>query len=306
MTRRGDTMTGTARPAPGGSGGAAPGWLELALRLAGPGLLIASGAIHLDLYLTGYKSIPTIGWLFLLQVIAALGLGLAALALRSAVAALAAAGFSLATLGGYLLSVWIGLFGFKEVRTTAGIVAGVLEVAAFAALVTLAVVRVPGSRPAGLTARIPGLTGRMAGTAAGGLAVVALVLLGVAVAGAGGGGSQGTPAGGLRTAAIGGAQVLTNANGLTLYWFARDTPGKSACYGSCAQYWLPLTGPVNGTGIAGTFGTIKRTDGTLQATYNGRPLYTYIADSGPGQAHGNNLNLNGGLWHEVTVTGAAG
>ena len=140
-------MTGTARPAPGGSGSAAPGRLELALRLAGPGLLIASGAIHLDLYLTGYKSIPTIGWLFLLQVIAAFGLGLAALALRSAVAALAAAGFSLATLGGYLLSVWIGLFGFKEVRTTAGIVAGVLKVAAFAALVALAVVRVPG-RPA--------------------------------------------------------------------------------------------------------------------------------------------------------------
>ena len=86
--------------------------------------------------------------------------------------------------------------------------------------------------------------------------------------------------GGLRTAAIGGAQVLTNANGLTLYWFAPDTPGKSACYGSCAQYWPPLKGPVTGTGIAGTFGTIKRTDGTLQATYNGRPLYTYIADSG--------------------------
>ena len=102
--------------------------------LAGPGLLIASGAIHLDLYLTGYRSIPTIGWLFLLQVIAAFGLGLAVLALRSRLAAAAAAGFALATLGGYLLSVWIGLFGFKEVRTTAGITAGVLEIAAFTAL----------------------------------------------------------------------------------------------------------------------------------------------------------------------------
>ena len=51
------------------------------LRVAGAGLLIATGAIHLDLYLTGYRTIPTIGWLFLLQVIAAFGLGLAVLAI---------------------------------------------------------------------------------------------------------------------------------------------------------------------------------------------------------------------------------
>jgi predicted lipoprotein with Yx(FWY)xxD motif len=50
-------------------------------------------------------------------------------------------------------------------------------------------------------------------------------------------------------------------------------------------------------------GTITRSDGTTQAVYNGHPLYTYIADTAPGQAHGNNLNLNGGLWHEVTVSG---
>jgi hypothetical protein len=51
------------------------------LRMAGAGLLIAAGATHLDLYLTGYRTIPTIGWLFLLQVIAAFGLGLAVLAI---------------------------------------------------------------------------------------------------------------------------------------------------------------------------------------------------------------------------------
>jgi len=93
------------------------------LRVAGAGLLIAAGAIHLDLYLTGYRTIPVIGWLFLLQVIAAFGLGLAVLAIggRSGIAgrlaAAAGAGFPLATLGGYLLSVWTGLFGFREVRT---------------------------------------------------------------------------------------------------------------------------------------------------------------------------------------------
>ena len=55
--------------------------------------------------------------------------------------------------------------------------------------------------------------------------------------------------------------------------------------------------------VSGTFGTIKRSDGSAQATYNGHPLYTYVGDSAPGQAHGNNLNLNGGLWHEVTTSG---
>jgi predicted lipoprotein with Yx(FWY)xxD motif len=50
-------------------------------------------------------------------------------------------------------------------------------------------------------------------------------------------------------------------------------------------------------------GTITRPDGSTQATYDRHPLYTYIADTAPGQAHGNNLNLNGGLWHEVTVPG---
>jgi hypothetical protein len=79
-----------------------------------------------------------IGWLFLLQVIAAFGLATAVLVTGSRLAALAGAGFVLSTLGGYLLSVWIGLFGFKEIRTTAGIVAGVIEVAAFAVLAMLA------------------------------------------------------------------------------------------------------------------------------------------------------------------------
>ena len=48
--------------------------------------------------------------------------------------------------------------------------------------------------------------------------------------------------------------------------------------------------------------TITRTDGSHQLTYNGHPLYTYIGDTAPGQASGNNLNLNGGLWHEVPTS----
>jgi predicted lipoprotein with Yx(FWY)xxD motif len=110
----------------------------------------------------------------------------------------------------------------------------------------------------------------------------------------------------LKTTKIGGATVLTNGKGFTLYWFAPDTSTTSKCNGSCAAYWPPMKGPVTaGTGVTGKLGTIKRSDGSTQATYNGHPLYTYVADSAPGQAKGNGLNINGGLWHEVTVSGAA-
>jgi predicted lipoprotein with Yx(FWY)xxD motif len=98
--------------------------------------------------------------------------------------------------------------------------------------------------------------------------------------------------------------VLTSAKGLTLYLFVPDTASTSKCYGSCAQYWPPVLGsPTAGLGVTGALGTIKRTDGTLQATYDGHPLYTYIADTVPGQDRGNNVNLNGGLWKVVPVSG---
>ena len=283
--------------------------LRIGLRVAGAALLAATGGIHLDLYLTGYRSIPTIGWLFLLQVIAAFGLALAVLVTGSRLAAAAGAGFALSTLGGYLLSIWIGLFGFREVRTTAGIVAGVIEVAAFAALAVLALIPPasppgqPPARPGPLDRLLDGIPG--ASWAVAGVCVIALVLLGVAVGGAGGPTPASTSASGsLKAVQIGGVRVLANARGFTLYWFAPDTPAKSVCNGSCAAYWPPVKGPVTaGPGVAGTLGTIKRSDGSTQATYDGHPLYTYVGDSAPGQAHGNNLNLNGGLWHEVPTAG---
>ncbi len=110
----------------------------------------------------------------------------------------------------------------------------------------------------------------------------------------------------LKTAKIGGATVLTSAKGFTLYWFAPDTATKSNCNGSCATYWPPVKGPATaGAGVTGKLGTITRSDGSTQATYNGHPLYTYVSDTAPGQAKGNGLNVSGGVWHEVTVSGAA-
>src|ERR1700679_1515486 len=129
-----DAVTSVAKPGRARMRTPRSGWIWVALRVIGAGLLFATGAIHLDLYLTGYRTIPTIGWLFLIQVIAAFGLGAIILASGSRLAAAAGAGFAIATLGGYLLSLRISLFGFREVRTTAGIVAGVIEVAAFAVL----------------------------------------------------------------------------------------------------------------------------------------------------------------------------
>jgi predicted lipoprotein with Yx(FWY)xxD motif len=287
------------------------------LRLAGGGLLVATAAIHLDLYLTGYRTIPTIGWLFLLQVIAAFVLGLAVLAIPARlvvpgrVAAVAGAGFAASTLGGYLLTVWIGLFGFKEVSTTAGIVAGVIEIVAIAVLAVLALLPAPDGTPARFPAQIPAALTRAGGATAGAAVVAGAVLLGVALAGAAappapataGGTAGGTTAGAtLKTTTIGGVKILTNAKGFTLYSFAPDTPTTSKCYGSCAAYWPPVTGTAAGTSLPGKVTTITRTDGSHQLTYNGHPLYTYIGDSHPGQDSGNKVNLNGGLWLDVPVS----
>jgi predicted lipoprotein with Yx(FWY)xxD motif len=270
--------------------------------IAGAAFLIASGAIHLDLYLTGYNSIPTIGTLFLLQIIAAFLLAVAIPATGHRLAYAAGAGFAISTLGGYLLSLKVGLFGFTEVRTTSGIVAGIIDVAAFAVLsVGLLSGLNLGSRPA-MRRPVPVVAAA---------SVIALALLGVFVAtpktepavSASGGGSGGTGQT-LDARSINGANLLTNSKGFTLYTFAPDKLDKSVCYGDCAAYWPPVSGNMTaGPGVTGKIGTIKRTDGSTQATYDGHPLYTYVGDKGPGQDGGNNINLNGGLWRDVPVTG---
>jgi predicted lipoprotein with Yx(FWY)xxD motif len=125
---------------------------------------------------------------------------------------------------------------------------------------------------------------------------------------AGGNSSSAAAAGGGNTVTektIGGQQVLVDSKGMTLYWFAIDTSTASKCTGSCLTYWPPVKGPVTaGSGVTGTLGTITGSDGTKQATYLGHPLYTYVGDKAPGDNKGNGLNISGGLWWEMTVSGS--
>jgi len=128
------------------------------------------------------------------------------------------------------------------------------------------------------------------------------------------GGSGSSPAaaapagasGSLSTMKVGSATLLTNSKGFTLYWFVPDTSTTSKCDASCIKYWPPVPGPASaGSGVTGTLGVITRTNGAKQATWDGHPLYTYVGDTSPGMAKGNGLNISGGVWHEIALTGKA-
>jgi predicted lipoprotein with Yx(FWY)xxD motif len=101
--------------------------------------------------------------------------------------------------------------------------------------------------------------------------------------------------------------IIVDSHGLTLYDFHRDEGAKSACYGACASVWPPLktsgTPQTTGGVEASKLGTAKRTDGTTQVTYGGRPLYTYAGDRKPGDAKGNGITSFGGSWHALHPNG---
>jgi predicted lipoprotein with Yx(FWY)xxD motif len=108
----------------------------------------------------------------------------------------------------------------------------------------------------------------------------------------------------LKMTTFNGKKVLTNAQGMAVYWFAPDSSTKSACSKTCLKFWPIVPGPATaGTGVTGTLGVIT-TNGVKQVTYNGHPLYTYVGDTSPGQVKGNALNASGGLWWVMTPTGA--
>ena len=102
-------------------------------------------------------------------------------------------------------------------------------------------------------------------------------------------------------------RILFDGRGFVLYGFTRDPRGKSVCSGACAKAWPPYivkAQPRAGTGVdAGRLGTVKRADGSLQATYAGRPLYYYVGDTKPGQILCQNVTEFGGVWRVVRPSG---
>jgi predicted lipoprotein with Yx(FWY)xxD motif len=103
--------------------------------------------------------------------------------------------------------------------------------------------------------------------------------------------------------------ILVSSKGRTLYLFAKDTSGKSACTSRCAQYWPPLLSqgrPTAGTGVkASLVGQTKRTDGSMQVTYNRHPLYTFALDKQAGQVNGEASSNFGAKWYAVSAAGTA-
>ena len=102
-------------------------------------------------------------------------------------------------------------------------------------------------------------------------------------------------------------RIVVDSKGRTLYAFANDKNGRSACSGTCATYWPPLltSGKVRaGHGVkASLLRTTKRGDGKLQVTYNRHPLYTFKLDTKAGQTNGEGLNDFGGVWETLSPAG---
>lgn len=87
---------------------------------------------------------------------------------------------------------------------------------------------------------------------------------------------------------------LVDAKGMTLYIFDKDSAGKSACNGQCAQNWPPLMAPA-GAAASGDWSVVTRDDGAKQWAYKGKPLYTWVKDTKPGDATGEGVANN--TWH---------
>ena len=168
--------------------------------------------------------------------------------------------------------------------------------------------------------RIGGLARRavppgLAAVAAAGL----LAACGSAGAGSGPatGGTHGTAAGSGMVISVrklsGVGAVLADRSGKTLYSPQQEAHGTIMCTGGCLSFWFPVPATAGATlhapaGATGALGTIHRTGGLTQLTYNGKPLYTFRLDQAPGQAHGNDFTDHFGgatfTWHVLTTSGA--
>ena len=113
----------------------------------------------------------------------------------------------------------------------------------------------------------------------------------------------------VKTRKTGIGTVVVDGKGKTLYLFEKDKGTKSSCYGTCAANWpayLTTGKPTAGAGVTtAKLGTIKRTNGKLQVTYNKHPLYWFKFDKAAGSTKGEDVEAFGGSWYAVTAKGTA-
>jgi predicted lipoprotein with Yx(FWY)xxD motif len=101
--------------------------------------------------------------------------------------------------------------------------------------------------------------------------------------------------------------ILVDGSGRTLYMFAKDTGPSSSCSGACASNWPPLTttvAPKAGSGVAGSsIKTVRRSDGKMQVTFDGHPLYLFTGDKAAGDVNGQGVDAFGAKWYALTPAG---
>ena len=137
---------------------------------------------------------------------------------------------------------------------------------------------------------------------------VALGAIGLLAAGAlAGNATQSSATISIRSTKLG--PILVNSKGHTLYLFMKDKNSKSACAGQCAQFWPPLVAhgqPTVGKGLKASLVRLtKRSDGTMQVSYNRHPLYTFSEETKAGQTKGQGFSAFGSKWFTVSAKGRA-
>lgn len=142
------------------------------------------------------------------------------------------------------------------------------------------------------------------------LAVLAIVLAGSLAAGALAAG------GGMRLDAASdralGKTIVVNPSGRSLYALSPETAAHLLCKSrECLRFWPPLTVPSRATrlressGVHGKLGLLRRSNGVLQVTLRGLPLYRYSGDRAAGDARGEGIESFGGTWHAVTAAASS-
>jgi len=122
--------------------------------------------------------------------------------------------------------------------------------------------------------------------------------------------SSSSAAAAIKLASVSGipGQFLVDAQGKTMYLWEADMHGTSTCSGACASAWPPVTvtgAPQAASGVdQSLLGTVTRSDGTMQLTYNHHPLYYFAGDSAAGQAHGQGSKAFGAGWYVVNAKGS--